>query len=95
MPMDDIEIDFEIEEAMPLLVGYVDEEGDFNVQIDTDQLGSAENVGIVLAAIEQHMAGALAHAGLAPTEDGALTAIRNAYQAEIANPTNHNDGGML
>lgn len=93
--MDDIEIEFETEADLPLILGYVDEEGDFNVQIDTDQLGSVDNAGLILAAIEQHLAGALAHMGAADTKDAALAAVRAVYQAELAAQTNETSGGML
>ncbi len=93
--MDDIEIEFDIEPDLPLILGYVDEDGDFNVQIDTDQLGSADNAGLILAAIEQHLAGALAHMGVADSEDAALAAVRDAYQAELVAQTNETSGGLI
>ncbi len=93
--MDAIEMGFDVDADLPLILGFVDEDGDLNVQIDTDQLGSADNAGIILAAIEQHLAGALVHMGVADTEDAALAAVRDAYQAELIAQTNENSGGML
>ncbi len=71
----------------PLLVAFFDEEEALNVRIDVDQLQEPGWAGIVLADLEQHFAGALAHAGKAASPEEALAAIRETYLAEIANPT--------
>lgn len=71
----------------PLLVAFFDGDGALNVRIDTDQLEEAGWAGIVLADLEQHFAGALAHSGKAASHEAALAAIRETYQAEVANPT--------
>lgn len=71
----------------PLLVAFFDEDDALNVRIDTDQLKEPGWAGIILADLEQHFAGALAQSGKAASFEEALAAIREMYQAEVANPT--------
>jgi len=92
---DDLDIDFDLEPEAPLLVCFVDEDGDLQVQINTDQLGDAQNAGLILAALEHHFAGALNHIGAEASEDAALKAVHTAYETELREMTNENTGGML
>jgi hypothetical protein len=71
-----------------------DPNGTLTVNIDTAQLRSAPEAGLIMADIAKHMANALAQSGKADSSQTALGDIRALFDAELDSPTQDAEGGM-
>jgi len=81
----------------PLLIAMRDQDpnGPMAVHIDPSQLGSAQEAGLVLADFAKHFSNALAEYDLAESPEQAMEQIRLLFDAELDNPTQDAEGGLV
>ncbi len=81
----------------PLLVAVRDSDpdGPMTVRIDVAQISNAHEAGLILADFAKHFAKALTATGKAASEEAAMTELRWMFDAEMNQPTDGAQGGVV